>query len=94
MDVVKFECDDKYEAEKLAWLLGMREDSMNFMQGVAAVVENEIVVILKDRSSHSILMKDHASANRLKEFVEDLLLQKKTIHEISFVDHVTKICTC
>jgi hypothetical protein len=92
--VVKFECDDKYEAEKLAWLLGVREESRNFLQGVAAVVENEIVVILRDRSSHSILMKDHSSANRLKAFIEDLLLQKKTIHEINFADHVTKICTC
>lgn len=94
MDVVRFECDDKYEAEKLAWLLGMREDSRNLLQGVAAVVENEIVVILRDRSSHSILMRDHASADRLKAFIEDLFLKKKTIHEINFVDHVTKICTC
>jgi hypothetical protein len=94
MDVVKFECDDKYEAEKLAWLLGMQEDNVNFMQGVAAVVENEIVVNLKDRSSHSILMKDQASANRLKVLIEDILLRKKTIHEINFIDHVTKICTC
>lgn len=94
MDVVEFECDNKYEAEKLAWLLGMREDSRNFIQGVAAVVENEIVVSLKDRSSHSILMKDNASANRLMAFIEDLLQQKKTIREVSFIDHFTKISTC
>lgn len=94
MDVVEFECDNKYEAEKLAWLLGMRKDSRNFIQGVAAVVENEIVVTLKDRSSHSILMKDHASANRLMAFIEDLLQQKKTVREISFIDHFIEISTC
>ena len=91
MNVEKFECEDKYEAEKLAGFLAIREDNNIFLHGLANIVQNEVVIILKDRSSHSIMMKDRATAFRLKSLIEEVLLQKKRILGSNFEDNVTEI---
>jgi len=91
MNVEKFECEDKYEAEKLAGFLALQEDSGTFLHGIAAIVQNEVVIILKDKSSHSVIMKDRSTAIRLKSFIEDVLVQKKRISGSNFEDYVTEI---
>jgi hypothetical protein len=91
MNVEKFECYDKYEAEKLAGFLATQKDNGTFLYGIAAIVQNEVVIILKDKSAHSIIMKDCDTAVRLKSFIEDVLMQKKRISVSNFDDHVTEI---
>ncbi len=91
MNVEKFECDDKYEAEKLAGFVAIHEDNTTFLHGVAAIVQNEIVITLKDKSSHSIMMKDRNTAFRLKSLIEEVLVQKKRISGSNFEDYVTEI---
>jgi hypothetical protein len=91
MNVEKFECEDKYEAEKLAGFLTQQKDNGTFLQGIAAIVQNEVVVILRDRSSHSLIMKDRSTAIRLKSFLEDVLVQKKRISGCNFEDYMTEI---
>ena len=91
MNVEKFECEDKYEAEKLAGFLALQKDNGTFFHGIAAIVQNEVVIILKDKSSHSVTMKDRSTAIRLKSFIEDVLVQKKRISGSNFEDYVTEI---
>jgi len=91
MNVEKFECDDKYEAEKLSGFLAIQEDNSIFLHGLANIVQNEVVIILKDRSSHSIMMKDRDTALRLKSLLEEILLQKKRILGSNSEDYVTEI---
>ena len=90
MNVEKFECEDKYEAEKLAGFLAIHDNNI-FLHGLANIVQNEVVIILKDRSSHSIMMKDRDTAFRLKSLIEEVLLQKKRILGSNFEDYVTEI---
>jgi hypothetical protein len=91
MNVEKFECEDKYEAEKLAGFLAIHEDNNIFLHGLANIVQNEVVIILRDRSSHSIMMKDRDTALRLKSLIEEVLLKKKRILASNFEDYVTEI---
>jgi uncharacterized protein YaaQ len=91
MNVEKFQCEDKYEAEKLAGFLAVQKDNGTFLHGIAAIVQNEVVIILKDKSSHSVTMKDRSTAIRLKSFIEDVLVQKKRISGSNFEDYVTEI---
>jgi uncharacterized Fe-S cluster-containing radical SAM superfamily protein len=73
MKTVEFECEDRYEAEKLASLMSVQKDDTVWVSGVEAVIGNEIVLQLKDRSSHAILLKDEQTVLRLKSFLTDLL---------------------
>jgi hypothetical protein len=91
MKTVKFECDDRYEAEKLASLMSVQKDNTVWVSSVIAVVDNEIVLQLKDWSSHAIVLKDEETVLRLKSFVIDVIKGKIKIHSSDFVESVTGI---
>ena len=71
--VTKFECLDSYETEKLGSMLLPDRDSVHFVVEVVKIVDNEIVLMLKDKSCHAVLMKDNLNAVKLKEFVRELI---------------------
>jgi hypothetical protein len=73
MKTLEFECEDRYEAEKLASLMSVQKDDTVWVSRVEAVIGNEIVIQLKDRSSHAVLLKDEQTVMRLKSFLTDLL---------------------
>ncbi len=58
MMIETFECEDNYEAEKLAGLLAVQKDNSIYVSKIAGVIKNEIIIMLKDRSSHSVTLKD------------------------------------
>jgi hypothetical protein len=59
--------------------------------GVAAVVDNEIVMILKDKSSHSVLLKDNSTALRLKYTIEEIVKEKKSVIESKFENYIMEV---
>ena len=81
INVERFECEDKYEAEKLASLTGSAKDQSTYIRDILDVIENEIVVILKDRTSHCFLMKDNDTAKRLNRLLSDVVQGKKIISQ-------------
>jgi hypothetical protein len=88
---LKFECDDHYEAEKLASLLSVQKDNTVWVLGVEAVVGNEVVIRLKDRSSHAVMLKDEQTVVRLKSFMTDLMKGKIKIDSSECLESVTEI---
>lgn len=72
--VTRFECLDSYETEKLGSMLLPDRDSVHFVIEVIKIVDNEIVLMLKDKSCHAVLMKDNINAVKLREFVRELIL--------------------
>jgi hypothetical protein len=91
MKTLKFQCDDRYEAEKLASLMSVQKDNTVWVSSVEAVVGNEIVIQLKDRSSHAVLLKDEQTVVRLKLFMTDLMKGKIKIHSSECRGSVTEI---
>ena len=90
---LKFECDDHYEAEKLASLMSVQKDNTVWVLGVETAVGNEIVIQLKDRSSHAVLLKDEETVARLKSFMTDLMTGKIKIQSSECLGSVTEITT-
>lgn len=72
--VTRFECIDSYETEKLGSMLLPDRDSVHFVIEVIKIVDNEVVLMLKDKSCHAVLMKDNINAIKLREFVRELIL--------------------
>ena len=79
--IERFECEDKYEAEKLASLTGLQKGQSTYVRDISDVIENEIVVILKDKTSHCVLMKDNDTAKRLNRLLSDVVQGKKIISQ-------------
>lgn len=65
-------CEDEYEAEKLMWILSTNREEQKLKQATT-VGEREIILVLYDDSSHSVMMSDKESAVRLQITVHKIL---------------------
>jgi hypothetical protein len=91
MKTLNFECDDRYEAEKLASLMSVQKDNTLWVSSIQAIIGNEIVIQLKDRSSHSVVLKDEQTVVKLKSFMTDVIEGKIKIHSSAYLGSVTGI---
>ena len=89
---LRVRCSDKYEAQKLVSLIYRDDDNDTFVTKILNVIENEIVVSLKDRSAHSILLKDSQNVKALVDFLQSVFEKKhKIVSTTIFQDEVEVI---
>ena len=91
MKTVKLECEDVYEAEKLVSLLSVQKDGMVYVDGVAAAIGNEIVIKLKDKSSHAVLLKNRENVEQLKVLLFNVVSGNVKIRSSSAAGSVAEI---
>lgn len=69
-------CDDEYEAQKLMSLIFIKEDKETFITGILNVIKNEMIISLKDKSAHSILLKDEENVEKFADFIQSVFDQE------------------
>ena len=84
-------CDDKYEAQKLSSLIFVKEGNETFITGILNVVENELVISVKDKSAHSILLEDSQNVEKFADFVQSILDKDHKILSIKIIDKQVEI---
>jgi len=87
----KFLCIDKYEARKLASLIFIKEGNETFITEVLDVIENEIIVGLKDKSAHSVLLKDQRQAEDFTDFIQSVIERQHRITHAEAVNDEIEI---
>ncbi len=87
----KFLCIDKYEAQKLASLIFVKDGSETFITEVLDVIENEIIVGLKDKSAHSILLKDQRQAEEFTDFMQSVIEKQHKIIDTKTINDEVEI---
>ena len=65
-------CFDKYEKEKLTSLFSIQKDDSIFVMDVENLIDNELIIKLKDKSCHSITLKNKENANSLFMLIKEL----------------------
>jgi hypothetical protein len=66
-------CDDEYEAQKLMSFIFIKEDKETYITGILNIIKNEMVISLKDKSAHSILLKDEKNVEKFTDFIQSVL---------------------
>lgn len=66
-------CDDKYEAQKLSNLIYNKEGKETFLTNVLSIYQNELVISIKDKSAHSVLLKDETEVELLADFFQSVI---------------------
>jgi hypothetical protein len=69
-------CDDEYEAQKLMSLIFIKEDKETYISGILNIIKNEIIISLKDKSAHSILLKDEKNVEKFADFIQSVFDQE------------------
>ena len=84
-------CEDKYEAQKLASLIFIKDGNETFITGILNVIKNELVVSLKDKSAHSILLEDEANVERFADFAQSVIDKEHKITSTKVVGNQVEI---
>ena len=87
----KITCQDKNEAEKLASLIFIKEGKETFITEILNVINNEIVVLLKDKSAHSILLKDNKEVESFADFIQSVIEKNHKIENTSIFENEVEI---
>ena len=78
---VKISCKDKYEAQKLSSLIFIKEGKETYIIEILNVIDTEVVVLLKDKSAHSILFKNEDDVEKFADFLQSILEKKHKVTE-------------
>jgi len=84
-------CQDKYEAQKLASLIFIKDGKETFITQVLNIIENEIVISLKDKSAHSILLKDFKQVEDFADFIQSVTDKEHKIVDIKTLENQVEI---
>jgi hypothetical protein len=84
-------CEDKYEAQKLSSLIYVKDNKETFVTGILEIIDNEIIVSLKDKSAHSILLKDKLEAESFADFIQSVVEQTSRITNTEVIENIVEI---
>ena len=70
---ISITCNDEYEAQKLMSFIFIKEDKETYITGILNVIKNEMIISLKDKSAHSILLKDEENVEKFADFIQSVL---------------------
>ncbi|MDH3855274.1 MAG: hypothetical protein OES27_04035 [Nitrosopumilus sp.] len=84
-------CDDKYEAQKLAVLIFIKEGKETYITGILNVVKNELVISLKDKSAHSILLKDEENVEKFADFIQSVIDKEHKLISTKILEHIVEL---
>lgn len=85
---IQIVCQDKHEAAKLASLIFIKDGKETFISSIINAYDNEVVISLKDKSAHSIVLKNSYEVERFADFIQSVLdnvnqiIDTKTIGEL------------
>ena len=91
MNRVTIHCRDKYEAQKLANLIFVNDTKETYIAEILNVVENEIVISIKDKSAHSVVLKDNDQTLLFTDFIQSVIEKKHKITDTKIVENSVEI---
>ena len=84
-------CQDKYESQKLASLIFVKEGNETFITEILNVFDNEVVFSIKDKSAHSVLLKDKVQVEIFIDFIQSIVDKNHKILDAVTNDEIVKI---
>ena len=89
MTSTKITCQDKYEAQKLASLIFVKKGNETFITEILNVFDNEVVILIKDKSAHSVVLKDEKQVEIFIDFIQSIVeKEQKIIDTVTNEDNV------
>ncbi len=88
---VSITCDDKYEAQKLASLTFIKDGKETYVVGILNVVKNELIISLKDKSAHSILLKNEQEVEIFADFIQSVTDKEHKLTSTTIIGNVVEM---
>ena len=84
-------CDDEYEAQKLMSLIFIKEDKETYITGILNIIKNEMIISLKDKSAHSVLLKDEENGEKFADFIQSVIDKEHSLVSTKMIKSIIEI---
>ena len=84
-------CQDKYEAQKLSSLIYIKDGNETFITEILNIVENELVISLKDKSAHSVILENIKQVETFADFIQSVIEKQHKIINTVTIDEKVEI---
>ena len=91
MNEILILCEDKYEAQKLSGFIFSKDEEESFISEILNVVNNEIVISLKDKSAHSVLLKDDHQVEVFVDFIQSVIEKEHKVLKLDVLENSVKL---
>ena len=91
MNAITILCQDRYEAQKLANLIFVNDTKETYVTEILNVVENEVVLSIKDKSAHSVILKDNNQVLLFTDFIQSVIEKKHKITGTKIIENSVEI---
>ena len=91
MNLVTIHCRDKYEAQKLGSLIFVNETKETYVTEILNVIENEIILSIKDKSAHSVVLKDNDQVLLFTDFIQSVIEKNQKIVHTEITENSVEI---
>jgi len=91
LNTVTILCQDKYEAQKLANLIFVNDTKETYVTEILNVVENEIILSIKDKSAHSVVLRDNDQVLLFTDFIQSVIEKKQKIIQTEITGNSVRI---
>jgi len=88
---ISIACDDEYEAKKFASLIFIKEGKETYITSILNVIENELIISLKDKSAHSIVLKDKVNVEKFADFIQSVIDKEHKLVSTKILEHNIEI---
>ena len=88
---ISIACNDEYEAKKFASLIFIKDGKETYITSILNVIENELVVSLKDKSAHSIVLKDKVNVEKFADFIQSVIDKEHKLVSIKILEYNVEI---
>jgi hypothetical protein len=88
---IQITCQDKHEAVKLASLIFIKDGKETFISSILNIYDNEVVVALKDKSAHSIVLKDSHEVEKFADFIQSVIDKTNQIVDTKATNDLVEI---
>ena len=87
----EIKCDDEYEAQKLMSLIFIKEDKETYITGILNIIKNEMVISLKDKSAHSVVLKDEENVEKFADFIQSVIDKEHNLVSTKMIKSIIEI---
>jgi len=91
LNTITILCQDKYEAQKLANLIFVNDTKETYVTEILNVVENEVVLSIKDKSAHSVVLEDNDQVLLFTDFIQSVIEKKQKITSTKIAENSVEI---
>ena len=84
-------CNDKYEAQKLASLIFIKDEKEAYISGILNVIGKELIISLKDKSAHSILLENSQDAEIFADFIQSVIDKEHKLISTKIIENSVEI---